>query len=68
MVETGHRDGGDVVVVERPEGDRWTFNTCPAGIYRDLSAHIQSLMSTVTFYLEDHQPCSGYGGRGTAQS
>lgn len=69
MVETGHGNGGDVVVVQGPERDRRTFNTCPAGLFTgDLSAHIKSLRPAVTFYLDGDQPCSGYGGGGTAQS
>lgn len=69
MVETGHRDGGDIVVVQGPERDRWTYLT-PAqqGLTGDVSAHIQPLMPAVTFYLDGGQPCSGYGGGGTAQS
>lgn len=69
MVETGHRDGGDVVVVQGPERKGADEHLTPTqqGFTGDLSAHIKSLMPAVTFYLKRDQPCSGYGGQPRAE-
>ena len=33
VVEAGHGDGGDVVVVQRPDGKPEPVSLCPAGAY-----------------------------------